>query len=255
MAGNLVNGLLGVRGGGGVGGLTLGPPTNSFNAATEAAAEAARDAYAAANAGWLAQYDAEPTYTIILSWPVAPTNTKYQARRSNAWADLTGILRGPRGAAGAGGSSVAAQQADGTELEDVVTAFRAASGITLAVVSPGVVSVASAGAQPVVAGSRLIGWSAVQVPTNAELLAATEFQTPVLTIPAQAADAFLFFAVDDSIGYPSEAYFDGNSQDILGGFNQIDDRTVSGTDYVIGISNGLQSAAILGTGSRTLTLR
>ena len=92
---------IGVPGGsGGGGGLTLGPPTNTFNGATRAAAEAARDAYAAANAAWLAQYDAEPTYTIIVSWPVAPANTVYQSRRGNAWADVTGLVRGPKGAEG-----------------------------------------------------------------------------------------------------------------------------------------------------------
>ena len=44
---------------GGAGGLTLGPPTNTFTAATQAAAETARDTYATANPDWLAQYDAE----------------------------------------------------------------------------------------------------------------------------------------------------------------------------------------------------
>ena len=86
--------------GGGGGGLTLGPPTNTFNGATRAAAEAVRDAYAAANAAWLAQYDAEPTFTIILTWPAVPANTVYQSRRGNAWADVTGLVRGPKGAEG-----------------------------------------------------------------------------------------------------------------------------------------------------------
>ena len=84
----------------GGGGLTLGPPTNAFTAATQALAEAARDTYAAANAAWLAQYDAEATFTIILTWPVVPANTVYQSRRSNAWADVTGLVRGPKGAEG-----------------------------------------------------------------------------------------------------------------------------------------------------------
>ena len=87
----------GAIGTGGGGGLTLGPPTNSFNAATETAAETARDTYATANPSWLAQYDAEPTFTIELSWPATPTNTKYQARRGSAWADVTPIIRGPIG--------------------------------------------------------------------------------------------------------------------------------------------------------------
>ena len=86
--------------GAGGGGLTLGPPTNTFNGADRAAAEAARDVYAAANTDWLAQYDDEATFTIILTWPVVPANTVYQSRRSNVWADVTGLVRGPEGVEG-----------------------------------------------------------------------------------------------------------------------------------------------------------
>ena len=88
----------GGRGGGG--GLTLGPPTNSFTGATKAAAETARDTYEAANAAWLAQYDDDATFTIVISWPVTPTNTVYQSRRSSTWVDVTGLVRGPRGFTG-----------------------------------------------------------------------------------------------------------------------------------------------------------
>ena len=87
-------------GGGGSGGLTLGPPTNEFTAATKAAAETLRNAYATANATWLADYDDEPTYTITINWPATPTNTVFQARRSSSWADVTGLVRGPKGIAG-----------------------------------------------------------------------------------------------------------------------------------------------------------
>ena len=86
---------------GGGGGLTLGPPQNSFSGSTRAAAETARNTYATTNASWLAQYDAEPTFTIIVSWPaVNPTNTIYQSRRGGSWADVTGLVRGPPGTSG-----------------------------------------------------------------------------------------------------------------------------------------------------------
>ena len=94
--------LPGVSGSGG-GGLTLGPPTNTFTAASRTAAETARDAYATANATWLASYDDEATYTIVLAWPATPTNTIYQSRRGAAWADVTGLVRGPRGIGGIDG--------------------------------------------------------------------------------------------------------------------------------------------------------
>ena len=103
---------IGPGGGGGAGGLTLGPPTNSFNGASEAAAETARDAYETANAAWLAQYDTEPTFTIELSWPATPTNTKYQARRALAWADVTPIIRGRQGAIGPQSRSVVSEYAN-----------------------------------------------------------------------------------------------------------------------------------------------
>ena len=84
-------------GGGGAGGLTLGPPTNEFTGASKSAAETARDNYATANATWLADYDANPTFTIILTYG---STTIYQGRRDGAWADITGLLRGPAGADG-----------------------------------------------------------------------------------------------------------------------------------------------------------
>ena len=92
----------GGRGGQG-GGLTLGPSTNTFSGADKAAAAAARDAYDAANDGWIESYDAEPTYTIILEWPTTPTNTVFQARRGGAWADVSALVRGPRGDTGGRG--------------------------------------------------------------------------------------------------------------------------------------------------------
>ena len=88
-------------GSGGGGGLILGPAQNAFTAATKAAAETLRDNYASANAAWLAQYDAEATFNIQISWPATPTNTVYQARRAGSWADVTGLLRGPMGNVGA----------------------------------------------------------------------------------------------------------------------------------------------------------
>ena len=94
----------GVGVGGGGGGLTLGPAVNTFTAATKAAAETARDAYAVANAAWLAQYDDEPTFTITINWPATPTDTVYQARRGAAWADVTGLVRGATGADGSDGA-------------------------------------------------------------------------------------------------------------------------------------------------------
>lgn len=95
----------GIGTGEGGGGLRLGPPQNQFSGLSETVAEAARDAYGTANAAWLAQYDAEPSFVIIVSWPATnPTHTTYQARRGGSWADVTPVIRGPVGRDGLSGS-------------------------------------------------------------------------------------------------------------------------------------------------------
>lgn len=92
-------GVGGVGGEGG-GGLRLGPATNTFTGASKDAAETARDTYQAANATWLAEYDDNETLVIVLSYG---STTTYQSRRGSAWADVTPILRGPRGLNGVDG--------------------------------------------------------------------------------------------------------------------------------------------------------
>ena len=84
----------GLPGFGGGGGLTLGPPQNTFTGSNKSAAVAARRTYQNDHAPWLAQYDAEPTFTIALTYG---STTTYQARRGGAWADVTPIVTGPAG--------------------------------------------------------------------------------------------------------------------------------------------------------------
>ena len=73
-------------------GIVLGPATNTFNAATRAEAERARDSFAAGNAGWLASYDADRTFAIVLSWPDIPAHGTYQVRASGSWLDISGLV-------------------------------------------------------------------------------------------------------------------------------------------------------------------
>lgn len=63
---------------------TLGPMQNVFTGADKAAAEAARDTYAAANPTWLADYDADNDINIELRWGVLYV---YQRRLNGAWVD------------------------------------------------------------------------------------------------------------------------------------------------------------------------
>ena len=90
-------------GGGGGGGRSFGPVQNTFgDAATadRAAAEALRDAYAGANAAWLALYDGNRAFLILLQW----TGDGEVAQRRNVagdnWEDVTDVVTGPRGAMG-----------------------------------------------------------------------------------------------------------------------------------------------------------
>ena len=65
-------------------GTNLGPETNAFTGMNRAAAETARDRYFTNNAAKLAQYDADSTINIRLTWGVLRV---YQFRRNNAWVD------------------------------------------------------------------------------------------------------------------------------------------------------------------------
>ena len=84
---------VGGRGSGGGGGILLRVPNDVFNGATKAAAETARDAAITDTT----PFDENPALAIIITWPVAVTDTVYQARRGSAWADVTGVVRGPIG--------------------------------------------------------------------------------------------------------------------------------------------------------------
>ena len=100
----------GLGGGGGGGGFTLGPEQNVFGittTASKAAAETLRNDYATANATWLAEYSADRSLWIQLVW----TGNAYAIQRRNAagtaWEDITGIIRGGTGPAGADATAFA----------------------------------------------------------------------------------------------------------------------------------------------------
>ena len=94
------NSLVGIGGSGGGGGFVLGPATNTFNAATQAAGVTARNTYATNNATWLAQYDANPNLMVRVTWPTTPTSSAYYARAASAWVEVTGVVTGPEGEKG-----------------------------------------------------------------------------------------------------------------------------------------------------------
>ena len=96
-------------GGGGLSG-ALGPEQNEFGDATtadKAAAEALRDAYALANAAWLAQYDGNLGFFILLHWTGGNQQLQSRNLAGTAWEDATGVVAGPRGTQGTPGPAYA----------------------------------------------------------------------------------------------------------------------------------------------------
>ena len=109
----------GGRGGGG--GFTLGPAQNTFGSATavttapgyaadQAAAETLRDAYATANAAWLALYTGDRSSYIRLIWTGNATAFQRRNAAGTGWEDVTRIVPGTTGPVGPAGATRTATQ-------------------------------------------------------------------------------------------------------------------------------------------------
>ena len=100
----------GTGGGGGGSGFGLGPKDNTFgttSTANRAAAETLRNTYATANAAWLTEYNGDRSFWIQLVW----TGNAFVVQRRNsagtAWEDVTPVIRGGTGPAGADATAFA----------------------------------------------------------------------------------------------------------------------------------------------------
>ena len=109
----------GGRGGGG--GFTLGPAQNTFGSATtvttapgyaadQAAAETLRDAYATANAAWLALYTGDRSSYIRLIWTGNATAFQRRNAAGTGWEDVSRIVPGTTGGVGPPGPTRTATQ-------------------------------------------------------------------------------------------------------------------------------------------------
>ena len=85
---------------GGGGGRTLGPMQNTFGDSSttdRSTAEGLRDAYAAANSDWLARYDGNHSFLILLQW----TGDNEVVQRRNVagddWDDVVDVIKGQKG--------------------------------------------------------------------------------------------------------------------------------------------------------------
>ena len=133
MPGNTILGSLHGQGSGGGGpSFALGPAQNTFNAATQAAGIVARDAYASANADWLAAYDDSNVLMVRVTWPAIPTDQVFYSRANDAWVELAGVIegrRGERGLPGTDGTSGTVIMAGSTVLDEIAWDPDANSGI------------------------------------------------------------------------------------------------------------------------------
>ena len=121
----------------------LGPVTNQFNAATEAAAKTALDTYSAANDSWLEAYDSNRDYYVELSWPTTPDSFVNYTRRGGAWLKITEVIRGkpgPTGPAGRGVPEVDAGDA-GSLLRVVTNAWATVTSIPASLLANGTIEV------------------------------------------------------------------------------------------------------------------
>ena len=101
---------IGFEGGGGSGGLVgaLGPEQNVFGVSTtadKAAASALLTTYAAANAAWLAEYDGNRSFYVLLRWTGGAEQLQRRNVAGTAWEDAVGIVVGPDGAQGVKGDT------------------------------------------------------------------------------------------------------------------------------------------------------
>ena len=135
----------------GGGGRTLGPQTNTFGdgtTANRAAAEALRDAYAAANADWLAQYNRNRSFLILLRWTGDGEVVQRRNVAGDDWGDVTDVIKGAAGDkgdkgdtgagvpdGGAAGSVLAKQTAadQDTHWLDLSAIYRTAAQVTAAI--------------------------------------------------------------------------------------------------------------------------
>ena len=95
------------------GGLLLRSPADQFQGVNRAAAEGARDAAITNVAAELEDFTENPNLAIILTITgTDPNTTVYQARRGNAWADVSAVVRGPQGVPGPVAANLAQDETD-----------------------------------------------------------------------------------------------------------------------------------------------
>ena len=159
---------------------------------------------------------------------------------------------------GGGGGSAISVSDEGTALTAALASMNfVGSGVEVTEGTEGVLTITITGTSGTNPGShaRHVGWSAGTSPSGTEVSNGASFTGDVLTIPATSTNGYLWFAVDADATNPTQAFFDGNSHDVFAAFVQRSDTFINGNGVHVWSTSVAQSAAILGTGSRTITLR
>ena len=102
---------------------------------------------------------------------------------------------------------------------------------------------------PVHPGShyRYMGWIDSGAVDQAALDAAARFTSDVLTVPNRATAGYVFFAVEESVGYPDSALLDGNPTNQITNFiQQAGTLSRDGETVVLGVSTAEQTPLLAG---------
>ena len=88
--------------------------------------------------------------------------------------------------------------------------------------------------------NRYIGWSDDIVVTPAELLAGAVFTTDRLTVPERIANGYLWFAVDNAVGYPDSLIRGANPTNQLPFYQRQAGLVLAeGVNYIVGVNANL----------------
>ena len=98
--------------------------------------------------------------------------------------------------------------------------------------------------------NRYVGWSDDRTIVDTDFTGLTADTDDEVTIPARTTNGYLWFGIEENVGYPDSAVISGNSQNQITAFEQMATVTFSGDSYVIGVSHQLLSLNLAG---RTVT--
>ena len=110
-------------------------------------------------------------------------------------------------------------------------------------------------AQPVHPGThtRYVGWSDDLTVDAADIIASGQSQTGHITIPSHLNNAYLFFAVPQSVGFPTSLIIGGNSfNQITAYIRQAGTIDVGGDAFLVGLNTNLLNVSLFA--GQTMTL-